>query len=316
MHVISIEELIKYIDFEEIYKDTKEGFIKFSNNKTITPPFTVFDIPENNGSVHFKYGYVLGNETFSFKYSGAFYGNDSKGIPNFLGLFVVFNSETGEVELVIDDKGFLTDYRTGVAGALATKTLARGDSNTVAIIGTGVQARMQIDAILQVMPQIRNLRVYGRNADKAVEYKSEMEKKHPQLTINLFDSAKDAVINADIIYTVTYSDKPILYYDWLKPGVHITAIGACSPNMQELDEEILEKANIVVVDSKDACSTHGELHHAIEKGLLSKEDTIELGHFITSGSKRNDSAITVCDLVGLGFQDAVIGNCIYKRFKK
>ncbi len=313
MKLLRKEDLESYIDFSQIYNDTKEGFVKFSNGQTITPPFTVFEIPENNGSIHFKYGYVIGSETFSFKYSGAFYGNESKGISNFLGLFVVFSADTGEVELVIDDKGFLTDYRTGIAGAIATKTLAREDSETVAIIGTGVQARMQIKALLQVMPSIKSLRVYGRDKTKTLEYVKEMNDIFPNLSITIFDNPEDAVSSADIIYTVTYSNKPILFSEWIKPGTHITAVGACGPDMQELDEEILARGNILAVDSKDACSTHGELHHALDKGLVEKDAAIELGTIISNNIKRHNEDITICDLVGIGFQDAIIGNCIYKK---
>jgi ornithine cyclodeaminase len=316
MRLLTKDDLLKYIDFEEIYNDTKEGFIKFSNNQTITPPFTVFEIPENGGSIHFKYGYVIGSESFSFKYSGAFYANESKGLSNFLGLFIVFNSNTGEVELIIDDKGFLTDYRTGIAGSIATKTLARENSKTVAVIGTGVQARMQINALMNVMSSIETLRVYGRNSERAFEYAEEMQIKYPNLNVLVFDNPKDAVKDADIIYTVTYSNKPILMSDWIKKGTHITAVGACGPDMQELDENILAISNIVVVDSREACSTHGELHHAIDKNLFSKDSAIELGTFIANNLKRNETDITVCDLVGIGFQDAVIGNCIYRKVLK
>lgn len=315
MKVIQREELEKYLDFLDVYNKSIDGFIKFSHGKTITPPFTVFEIPENNGSVHFKYGYVEGSKTFSFKYSGAFYENEKKGISNFLGLFVVFNSDTGEVELIIDDKGYLTDYRTGVAGAIATKTLSRADSSVVAVIGTGIQARMQIISLMKVMPQITTLNVYGRNLDNAKKYKEDMEKLYPNLIINLFDNPKEAVEEADIIYTVTYSNKAILMNDWIKKGTHITAVGACGPDMQELDESIIINADLVVVDSISATLTHGELHHAKEKGF-NTTGVKELGDILKNNISRNENDITVCDLVGIGVQDAVIGDCVYNKVLK
>lgn len=316
MKIISKEELFKYINFEEIYNDTKEGFVKFSKGETITPPYTIFNIPESNGSVHFKYGYILGSESFSFKYSGGFYNNEAKGLSNFLGLYIVFNAETGEAELVLDDKGSLTDYRTGIAGALTTKTLARENSKVVTVIGTGVEARMQVDALLKVMPGISTLNVYGRTQNNVIIYCEEMKAKYPNLDICPFSDVKEAVGNADIIYTTTFSSEPLLKSEWVKAGTHITAVGACGPEMQELDKELLKRANILAVDSKEACSSHGELHHAIDKGLVSIDDAIELGTVIDEGLKRKDEDITICDLVGLGFQDAVIGNCIYKNVLK
>ena len=199
--------------FHSLYNltKTKKAYQLFSEWKTITPPFTVFTIPESNGSVHFKCGYVPGEKYFAMKYSGAFYGNEKLGISNFLGLFMVFNSKTGEVEAIIDDKGLLTDYRTGIAGAIATSTLANPQSETVAMIGTGVQARMQLMALLKVMPGVKNLRVWGRSENGMKKYIDEIKAKYPKLNIISCKNAEDAVSCADIVYTVTYSENPIVW---------------------------------------------------------------------------------------------------------
>jgi len=266
--------------------------------------------------VHFKSGYVPGEKYFALKYSGAFYGNEKLGLSNFLGLFIVFNSQTGEVEAIIDDKGYLTDYRTGVAGAIATSLLARQDSKTVAMIGTGTQARMQLFSLLKVMPKIENLKVYGRSERSVIKYIEEIKKLYTKLNVVVCKGPKEAVTGADIIYTVTYSEKPIIKAEWIKPGVHITAVGACEPNMQELDSKILEKANIVCSDSKIACSQNGELHHALDKGLIKEDSVVEMGEAITKKIKRKQNDITICDLVGIGFQDAVIASCVMEEYNK
>lgn len=316
MKFICKDELKNLIKFSDVFNKTKRAYQLFSSGKTITPPFTVFTIPECNGSVHFKCGYVPGEKYFAMKYSGAFYGNEKLGISNFLGLFIVFNSSTGEVEAIIDDKGFLTDYRTGVAGAIATSTLANKNSKTVAVIGSGTQARMQIMALLKVMPNIENLNVWSISETGMKKYKEELNSLYPNLKVAICENAQSAVKNADIIYTVTYSEKPIIKYEWLKPGVHITAVGACEPHMQELDSSILKMANIVCVDSIEACAKNGELHHAITSGYLKKEDVIELGDAILKNVTRNTTDITVCDLVGIGFQDAVIASCVMEEYNK
>lgn len=315
MEFIKKEELKDLIKFEDVFNKTKRAYELFSKGETITPPFTVFTIPESKGSVHFKCGYVPGEQYFAMKYSGAFYGNEKLGLSNFLGLFIVFNAKTGEVEAIIDDKGHLTDYRTGVAGAIATSSLANPKSKTVAMIGTGVQARMQLMALLKVM-SIENLQVWGRSTKGMQKYIEEVKMQYPHLNVKACDSAQECVKGADIIYTVTYSEKPIIKAEWLKKGVHITAVGACEPNMQELDEKILKIADIVCTDSIEACSKNGELHHAVEKGLISQDKVIELGQAISSNIKRNSNDITVCDLVGIGFQDAVIASCVMSEYNK
>ena len=315
MKVIELEELKKLINFDDVFIKTKRAYELFSKGKTITPPFTVFTIPESKGSVHFKCGYVPGEKYFAMKYSGAFYGNDALGISNLLGLFIVFNAKTGEVEAVIDDKGYLTDYRTGVAGAIATSVLANATSETVAMIGTGVQARMQIRALLKVM-KIKKLKVWGRSKDKMNKYIEEISNEYPSLNVIGCENAQEAVEDADIIYTVTYSEKPLIKAEWIKKGAHITAIGACESNMQELDEKIFKMADIVCVDSINACAENGELHHALDGGYIKKENVLELGNVITSNIKRGPMDITVCDLVGIGFQDATIASCVMNEYNK
>lgn len=318
MEFISKVQLIQdnLINFNEVFTQTKKAYQLFSQGKTITPPFTVFTIPESNGSVHFKCGYVPGEKYFAMKYSGAFYGNANLGKSNFLGLFTVFNAQTGEVEAIIDDKGYLTDYRTGVAGAIATSTLANPNSRIVAMIGTGVQARMQLACLLKVMSQIDTLQVWGRNVNGMQKYIEEVKSLYPNLNVVACQNAQEAVLDADIIYTVTYSEKPIIKAGWIKKGAHITAVGACEPSMQELDPKILTIADVVCADSKDACAKNGELHHALDMGYIEQDKVLELGEIIASKIKRKTTDITVCDLVGIGFQDAVIASCVMNEYLK
>ena len=316
MQFITKEQLQNLIKFDAVFTKTKKAYQLFSQGKTITPPFTVFTIPESNGSVHFKCGYVPGEKYFAMKYSGAFYGNEQLGLSNFLGLFLVFNAKTGEVEAIIDDKGYLTDYRTGVAGAIATSTLANPNSKTVAMIGTGVQARMQLMTLLKVMPNIQTLQVWGRSEKGMAKYIEEVKSQYPRLKVVDCKNAQEAVTNADIIYTVTYSEKPIIQTEWIKKGAHITAVGACEPSMQELDPKIFAMADIVCTDSKDACAKNGELHHALDMGYIDEDSVFELGEAITSKIKREPTDLTICDLVGIGFQDAVIASCVMSEFDR
>ena len=316
MENVKRDKLNNLIKFEDVFRKTKKAYELFSQGETITPPFTVFTIPESKGSVHFKCGYVPGEQYFVMKYSGAFYGNEKLGKSNFLGLFTVFNAKTGEVEAIIEDEGYLTDYRTGVAGSIATSTLGNPNSKTVAMIGTGVQARMQLMSLLKVMPNIQTLQVWGRSESGMAKYIKEVKELYPNLNVVACENAQEAVSSADIIYTVTYSEKPIIKADWIKKGAHITAVGACEPSMQELDPKILAMANIVCTDSIEACSKNGELHHALDMGYIEQDKVFELGEAITTKIQREPTDITVCDLVGIGFQDAVIASCVMSEYDR
>ena len=115
---------------------------------------------------------------------------------------------------------------------------------------------------------------------------------------------------------MTYSTESLVKAEWLKKGAHITAIGACEPKMQELDEKIFLLANTICVDSKEACLTNGELHHANEENCVKLDEVLELGEYLSCRKKRKPSDITVCDLVGVGFQDAVIANAVMEKYRK
>ena len=310
MLYIEEKDIDKLLDFYKIVNMTKEGFKKYSEGLTLTPPYINFLIDKVDGHVHFKSGYILGDKYFTLKYSGGFWENEKKNIPVDNGLFLVFDSETGIPVCLINDGGNLTNYRTGVAGAIATKLLARENSKIITVIGTGVQAREQIKALMKLM-DIEYLKVWGRNKNNAEKYANDMKQLYPNLKIENYNNIQDSIDSADIIITTTYSNKPLLKSEWIKPGMHITAVGACGPNMQELDETIFKKAK-VFADSKEMCSLNGEIGYAIRNKIIEQKDVREIGELI-GGYNRNDEDITVVDLVGLGFQDAIVGSYIYEK---
>jgi ornithine cyclodeaminase len=158
---------------------------------------------------------------------------------------------------------------------------------------------------------IKKLKVWGRNSIHVDLYISEIKEKYPTLIIENCNSIEESVKDTDIIITTTYSSEPLIKSGWIKEGTHITAVGACGPNMQELDENILGKSR-VFADSREMCSKHGEISHALEKGIIKDDDIIEIGEALDV-FERNNSDITVADLVGLGFEDSVIGSHVYMK---
>lgn len=314
MRYITKEEIKPLLDFDELTKLTEEGFILFSQGKTLTPPFMNISIEEVKGDVHFKSGHILGDEFFTLKYSGGFWGNTVKNIPVDNGLFLVFSAKTGEPKAIISDIGYLTSYRTGIAGAIACKHLANKNSKVVTVIGTGEQAKFQVESLLQIMP-MEKLKVWGRTPENVDSYIHYISSKYPKLIVKNYSNINEAIKDTDIIITTTYSDKPLIKSEWIQPGTHITAVGACEPQMQELDENIVKIADRVYADSIEMCMSNGEIHHAIKRKLIEEGDIIEIGKMLQNPKDyvRKPNDITVADLVGLGFQDAVIGSFVYKK---
>ena len=181
------------------------------------------------------------------------------------------------------------------------------------VLGAGVQARLQIQALAMVRP-IERVLVWARDGAKADAYADDMTRRLG-LDVIPVDSAERLVLESDVVVSATPSRTPLVVADWLQPGLHITAMGADAPGKNELHPAVLERADLVVCDSRAQCARLGELHHALEQGI--EPATVELGE-ITSGARPGRTGpdqITVCDLTGTGVQDTAIALLAYDKAK-
>jgi ornithine cyclodeaminase len=212
------------------------------------------------------------------------------------------------------DNGFLTDLRTGAAGGLAADLLAKKDVEQVAIVGAGIQGRYQLRALLGVRTPARGV-ICDLDRVAAERYASEMSALH-RLPVTVATSLQEAVEGSDIVVCTTPSHKAFLMADWVRPGTHITAMGSDNPMKNELDSALLARADKLVVDSRDMCAINGELHHALEAGLMTVADVhAELGE-VAAGLKAgrtSETEITVADLTGLGVQDTAVANVVMRK---
>jgi ornithine cyclodeaminase len=232
-------------------------------------------------------------------------------VPVGSGLVLVFDATTGFLAAVLFDNGYLTELRTGAAGALAADLLVRRRIGRAAVIGAGSQARFQLEA-LALVRRPESVAVFCRTPARSAAYAREMERRIG-IPVTVAASAQAAVEGADIVITTTPSRAPIVRADWLGTGAHVTAVGADGPEKQELEPAALARADKVVVDRLDQCLRLGELHHAVEAGLLAAGDVwAELGE-LAAGVKpgrQSDDEITVADLTGVGIQDAAVANVV------
>ncbi|QIR06840.1 cyclodeaminase [Salinivibrio costicola] len=281
----------------------EEAFIALGRGEVTMPPVLSMAIAENNGEVDVKTAHIHGAERFAIKVSPGFFNNPQYGLPSLNGLMVVFSAKTGMVDAVLFDDGYLTDIRTALAGAVSAKYCARDDATEVAVIGAGKQARLQV-AALTLVRDITTVHVWARDEQQAQQYKTSIE--HDlSLAVHVHTSANSACQEADIIVTTTPATKPVIYWEDIPVGAHITAMGADSPEKRELAPEILQRADWLVVDRRTQSETLGELKH-----LALSRHVEELGKVVASGRPlcRARNAITVCDLTGTGVQDTAIAN--------
>jgi len=292
----------------------RDAFTQLSGGEAVTPPVMRVDIPEYHGEVDVKTAYLRGRDSFAIKIASGFFENYRLGLPSGSGLMVLVSAETGVPKAVLLDNGYLTNVRTGAAGAVAADCLARDAIGVAGVIGSGAQARFQILG-LSLVRKFESVMVYSTRPANADRYVAEMQ---PLLGVEVV-RAKDAeqvVRSSDVVVTTTPSRQPYLPAEWLHPGLHITAMGSDAEDKQELYAAVLAQADRLVCDLKAQCLRIGELHHALEEGVLRPEDEIlELGD-LTSGrrpGRRSASEVTVCDLTGVGVQDTAIALLAYER---
>ena len=311
--ILNSMEIKECVQFNaELIPIIEDAFKSLSLGKTVMPPILRVDIEKYHGESDVKAAYIEGLDSFAVKVASGFFNNPKLGLPSSNGLMILLDSETGVIKSVLLDKGYLTDVRTAIAGAIASKYLSNPESSTVAIIGTGIQARMQLEA-LTLVRDIKNVNVWSRDIKKTHAYIEDVSK-NINLNFTAFDNTNEVVNNADILITTTPSKKPLVDFSSLPKGIHITAMGSDAEEKNELEPDIIKNCDVYVPDSQAQTSILGELNHAIKNNLI-KSDMIfnDLGKIIINpelGRKNNDD-ITVADLTGTGVQDTAIARYAY-----
>lgn len=294
----------------------ENGFARLAEGGVEMPKILSMHLPDVNGEVDIKTAYVPGLPGFAVKISPGFFDNPAKGLPSTSGLMVVLSTETGRVQAVLLDNGYLTDMRTAAAGGVAAKYLARADASRAAIFGAGLQARMQLQALRLVRP-ITEAVIWARYPAKAEKLAAVLDGDGIRVRAEV-DPEKAAAF-ADIIVTTTPSGQPILRADWLRAGQHVTAMGSDQAGKNELDPLALDRADLYVADRVSQTSSLGELRAALAAGLVTDTDAIpELGDIITGQhpGRTSPDQITIADLTGTGVQDTAIATHALAAFSK
>ena len=311
MITLARDEIETLIDLPAAAEAILECYRSASLGQVNLPPVGHITFPEQGADCHIKYGHLQGDDHFVIKIATGFPHNSAQGLPTGNGMVLVMSATTGTVTALLHDEMLLTDIRTGLGGAIASRLLARPDAEHLLVLGTGIQAGWQIKSHIALLPHIERITLWGRNADKAQLVIDELA---PQVVVETAASLADAVVQADIIVTATAATSPLIAAEWVRPGTHITAIGADAPGKQELAIDLVTKADVHAVDLVTQCVDHGEFAHAVAAGGIDVAALIELGMLIDNPAKgRTDPAqITIADLTGIAAQDIAMANAILR----
>ena len=299
-----IEEILAGLDLVPLIE---EAFRGYSAGRAIVPP--VGELLMDKGEVHIKYGAIRGDDYYIIKIASGFYGNAALGLPSSNGMMLVFRQDSGEPAAVLLDEGHLTDVRTAIAGAIGAKALARPDVERIGVLGTGVQARLQVQQLAPLF-ETREVVAWGRDPERVAAYAADMAAAGFRVEAAGHPGAVAAVCG--LIITTTPSTEPLLQAADIRPGTHITAIGSDTTEKQELAADVLALADVVVADSLEQCHTRGEIAQAVAAGAIAEDKAIELGVLLAGEAVGRTSAeqITVFDSTGVAVQDIAIATAI------
>jgi ornithine cyclodeaminase len=313
--LVTLDEIRLLLDTDNLIDEIEAGFVLYSDGKVTVPPvgFMHFDNPP--GDVHIKYGSIQDDDYWVLKVASGFYQNPSLGLQASDGVILIFSQRSGALELVLHDRCWLTDMRTAAAGAVAARHLAPQKVDQIGVIGAGVQARMQLEMLCSVV-EAKSALIWGRNEEKVGKMIGELESSDAILSagmeVQAVESVQELAETSRLIVTATSAHEPVLRADQVQPGTHITAMGSDDDGKQELDVALLGKADRIVADSVSQCSQYGECVHAINAGVISLDDIVELGAVVSNSTdgRTSDDQITIADLTGVAVQDIQIAKMI------
>ena len=311
MLILNESEIRALVDADAARAAVEDAFRALHRSEATLADVISLPFRDPDGVVHIKAGHLHDDAVWTVKVSGDFDPGDGAPMRH-SGLMLVISAVDGTLVGVLGDNGYLTELRTGAAGALAADLLARRDVTTTAIIGAGSQARFQLEALRRVRP-IDRVQVASRSRERAQAFVEEVA--GLGLAAQLCDSVQEAVRGAGIVVTTTPSTTPLVEADWLDAGTHVTAVGSDEPTKQELAANVLASAGVVAVDDRRQAAAFGELHHAIEAGVRTEQDAVTLGELLegVAPGRRSGDEITVADLTGVGVQDAAVATLVVRE---
>ena len=255
--------------------------------------------------------YLSEEKILGLKVVSVFPDNVQHNKPSINGTILLLDATSGE-PLVLMDAGYLTALRTGAISGLATKYFSRDLPSTVTIVGAGVQAITQLEAVAAVR-QIERVFVWSRHLDSARKFAKEMDGSYD---IQVCEQLSPALKKSDIICTATGSAEPLIDLQDLQPHAHINAIGSHHPSMQEIDGEVLKKATVIVDQIEAAMKEAGEIINAVEQQKIKKDSIIELGSWLLKKAPHAQEQLTVFKSVGLAIQDLAVAQVVYQNALK
>ncbi len=317
--IVNEKELTEHVKLDlHLIEEIEKGFLALSNNMATVPPIMMLPVPALDGEIDIKSAFVYNMPSLAVKIASGFFKNPDIGLPSQSGQMLVMSTETGMLQAVLLDNGYLTQIRTAAAGAISAKYLAKKNVKNVGVFGCGVQARYQMEA-LSLVRDFEKIYMFSIDTDDRQKAFVQDIKESLNKEVIISSSGDDLVKNCDIVVTTTPSRKAYFSPEWVHPGLHITSMGSDAEDKQELYAKVFLKADIIACDLLSQSTRLGELRVPTQGNLINDLSAVrELGDIIGNKKKGriNDAEVSVCDLTGVGVQDTVVAMMAYTIAKE
>lgn len=291
-------------------------FISLAKGECIQPLRSIMWLPDKKGLLGMMPGYAGSLEVMGIKVISVFHSNRDADFPSHQGVVILLDAKNGQ-PLMLFDANEITAIRTAAASGLATKLLSRENSETLAIIGSGEQAKRHIEAIMLVR-EIKEIRIWSRTEKNANDLAEKTQKLY-KIPVQPMKTVKEAVNNADIICTVTSSKEPVLMGDWVSNGTHINAVGSSIAGARELDTEAVLKSKLFTDCYESLFNEGGDFLIPKKQGALNDDHVKgELGEILlgTKKGRENEEDITLFKSLGIAAEDIFAAHHIYEKIIK
>ena len=291
----------------------RTALAEYSSGRTQQPLRTVLELGGEKAFFGIMPAALHAPPAAGTKLVTVFASNRDRGLPSHLATIILLDLETGALRALLDGR-YITEARTGAVSAVSSDVLALPDAGTLAILGSGVQARSHLEAIACVRP-LREVRIWSPTESRRLAFAADAQR-HVRCSVTAARSAREAVTGADLIVTATASATPVLFSDWVQDGAHICAIGACRPNQRELDAALVARSRVFVDSRVGARAEAGDIVMAIDDGAIAIDHIAgELGEVLsgTVAGRRNDTEVTVFKSLGMAVEDISAAHLAYSR---
>jgi ornithine cyclodeaminase len=305
-------DVASVLSMDDLIETMASALKRFSTGRVEQPVRSVISVNGDHAFFATMPALARDPEALGAKLVTVFGGNASRGLPSHLATILLLDPETGALQALLDGR-YITEARTAAVSAVSSRLLARQGAASLAIIGSGVQARSHLEALSRVH-QLRQATVWSPNAERREQFVRDMAA-HVPCKVATAAHAGEAVVGADLIVLATSSPAPVLESGWVKPGAHVMAVGACRPTQREIDPALTARARLFVDSRAAALVESGDVVMGIAEGAFGPAHVVaELGEVVNGApGRRDDREITIFKSLGLAVEDVTAADLAYRR---